>query len=134
MALEKTFDAAEVNGVLPEVKRLAGQIAELSTAVPELQDRLRIGEYKRATGRSSNDEVEALEATLATLRKCEADLQQALATLEGMGVRLKDPHQGLVDFLAYRDGELVELCWKLGEDRVAYWHGIGEGFRGRKAL
>jgi hypothetical protein len=32
------------------------------------------------------------------------------------------------------DGEVVELCWKLGEERVGYWHRIGEGYRGRKPL
>ena len=47
---------------------------------------------------------------------------------------LKHPVEGLVDFYSYRDGELVELCWKLGEDRVAHWHRIGEGFPGRKPL
>ena len=51
-----------------------------------------------------------------------------------MGVVLKHPIEGLVDFYSYRNGELVELCWKLGEDRVAHWHRIGEGFPGRKPL
>ena len=134
MATERTFDTAAANDLLPEVKRLCGQIAELSAAVPELQDKLRISEYKAGTGRSSNDEIERIQATADALRASQDDLEVALVTLSAMGVRLKDPHQGLVDFLAYRDGELVELCWKLGEPAIAYWHRLGEGYPGRRPL
>jgi hypothetical protein len=40
----------------------------------------------------------------------------------------------LVDFPSLRRGEKVYLCWKLGEERIGYWHGIEEGFAGRKPL
>jgi hypothetical protein len=58
----------------------------------------------------------------------------AVRELEAMDVTLKDPSTGLVDFLGEREGEIVELCWRLGEDRIANWHRIGEGFVGRKPL
>jgi hypothetical protein len=41
---------------------------------------------------------------------------------------------GLVDFPSLLRGEEIYLCWKLGEERIAYWHGIEEGFAGRKPL
>ena len=50
------------------------------------------------------------------------------------GVIVKDLDTGLVDFPALRDGEEILLCWRLGEDEVAYWHGLEEGFAGRKRL
>ena len=59
-----------------------------------------------------------------------------VAELEALGVQVKDLDQGLVDFPARhpeRD-EPVLLCWRLGEDDVAYWHGPEEGFAGRKPL
>jgi hypothetical protein len=28
----------------------------------------------------------------------------------------------------------VLLCWHVGEDEVAFWHGLDEGFSGRKPL
>jgi hypothetical protein len=68
------------------------------------------------------------------VRAAEDALAAALRELEDLGVELKDPHIGLVDFLSRRDDEVVELCWKLGEDRIAYWHRIGEGYPGRKPL
>ena len=47
---------------------------------------------------------------------------------------VKDLDRGLVDFPALREGEEVLLCWQVGEDEVAFWHGLDEGFAGRKAL
>jgi hypothetical protein len=59
-----------------------------------------------------------------------------VAELETVGVQVKDLDRGLVDFPARHpeSGDLVLLCWHLGEDRVAFWHGLEEGFAGRKPL
>jgi hypothetical protein len=59
-----------------------------------------------------------------------------VAELESAGVQVKDLDRGLVDFPARHpeSGDLVLLCWHLGEDRVAFWHGLDEGFAGRKPL
>jgi hypothetical protein len=54
--------------------------------------------------------------------------------LAALGVVVKDLDAGLVDFPAERDGRAVFLCWQLGEDEVAFWHGVEEGFAGRKPL
>ena len=54
--------------------------------------------------------------------------------LEQLGVLVKDLDSGLVDFPALRHGEEVFLCWQVGEDEVAFWHGVEEGFAGRKPL
>ena len=54
--------------------------------------------------------------------------------LEAIGVLVKDLDSGLVDFPALHDGEEVLLCWRAGEDEVAFWHGADEGFAGRKPL
>ena len=62
------------------------------------------------------------------------ELGVQISKLEDMGVELKDMETGLVDFPAERFGETVNLCWKLGEEQVLYWHRSTEGFRGRKLL
>jgi len=124
----------EANRVLPRVRRLVGQIAELSVQLPELQDQLNIAEYRMRRPDSGSAETDRYEQAASALRVTEEDLAAAAVALDEMGVVLKHPLEGLVDFYSYRDGELVELCWKLGEDRVAHWHRIGEGFPGRKPL
>jgi len=54
--------------------------------------------------------------------------------IEALGAEVKDLELGLVDFPAERDGETVLLCWRVGEDEIAYWHGLEEGFAGRRPL
>jgi hypothetical protein len=51
-----------------------------------------------------------------------------------MGVEIKDLGTGLVDFRTERDGMVVYLCWRLGEDPIRYWHELDTGFAGRKPL
>ncbi len=54
--------------------------------------------------------------------------------LEAAGVEMKDPETGLVDFPGEVDGRRVCLCWKRGEDSVAWWHEPEAGYRGRRPL
>jgi hypothetical protein len=54
--------------------------------------------------------------------------------LDELGVELKDPFQGLLDFRAERGGREVYLCWRLGEDRIGHWHDLEAGFAGRKPI
>ena len=61
-------------------------------------------------------------------------LERAVQAIKEMGCVLKDMDQGLVDFLTRRDGREVYLCWRYGEERVAYWHELQAGFAGRRPL
>jgi hypothetical protein len=60
--------------------------------------------------------------------------QAAWREVEEMGGVLKDARSGLVDFYGQVDGKLVWLCWKYGEDAVTHYHGLQEGFAGRKPI
>ncbi|HEX3343727.1 MAG TPA: DUF2203 domain-containing protein, partial [Polyangiaceae bacterium] len=60
--------------------------------------------------------------------------QSAWDELQEMGAVLKDPRTGLVDFYGQVDGKRVWLCWKYGEEAVTHYHGLHEGFSGRKAI
>jgi hypothetical protein len=65
----------------------------------------------------------------------EADAVAACADeINAAGAQIKSLEEGLLDFPSRRDGELVLLCWKLGEGEIEYWHGLDEGFAGRKPL
>ena len=59
-----------------------------------------------------------------------ANLEKILAT----GCLIKDLEIGLLDFPAIVDNQEVYLCWKLGEDRIRYYHRQDEGYAGRKPL
>ncbi len=63
-----------------------------------------------------------------------AQVQDTVSKILETGCLVKDLDEGLVDFPTLLNGEEVYLCWKLGEKHIGYWHGIQEGFAGRKPL
>lgn len=75
---------------------------------------------------------------LAALRTEHQHLAQSLKTalnrILETGCLIKDLEIGLLDFPAVIDNEDVYLCWKLGEDRIRFYHRQDEGFAGRKPL
>ncbi len=74
------------------------------------------------------------EARGPEVQRLVRELEACLATLEAMGVVVKDTDLGLLDFPALRNGEDVLLCWHVGEEGVTAWHGLDEGFAGRKTI
>ncbi len=61
-------------------------------------------------------------------------LKSAVEEVQGLGVLIKDLDAGLIDFpTLYHDNE-VYLCWRLGEDDIEFWHGVNDGFAGRKEI
>jgi hypothetical protein len=129
----RTYDAEEANAALPRVREIVQRIVDTVARIPELEDEARIARYGAARDPSGVAAAQRERLEMA-LEHAQAGLVAAIGELEEMGVQLKDAQSGLIDFLSYRDGELVELCWKLGEPAVAHWHRIGEGFPGRKPL
>ena len=130
----RTYTVEEANSELPRVRRVVEQIAELSALLPELEDQARIAEYESKRPAAAAGDPERYQQARDAVSGAELELLKAVASLNGMGIQLKGPLEGLIDFPSYRDGELVELCWKLGEEKVEHWHRIGEGFTGRKPL
>jgi len=61
-------------------------------------------------------------------------IKDAMAEIDAIGVQVKDLDIGLLDFPCEVEGRVVLLCWKLGEKTITYWHGITEGFAGRKPI
>jgi hypothetical protein len=130
----RVYTVEEANQALPEVRRLVGRIVEIMPALPDMHEAVRIAELKSKRSGAGEDEAERLAQSVASLRSAEMAVAVALRGLEAMEVTLKDATTGLVDFLGERDGEVVELCWRLGEDRVSSWHRIGDGYPGRQPL
>ena len=54
--------------------------------------------------------------------------------VQDTGALFKDINLGLLDFPALKDGREVYLCWKYGEQDIAFWHEIEAGYAGRQAI
>jgi hypothetical protein len=61
-------------------------------------------------------------------------LKESIEAVQEHGCLMKDLDLGLIDFPTLLRGEDVYLCWKLGEQRIEFWHGTDEGYRGRKPI
>ncbi len=61
-------------------------------------------------------------------------LRVALEEIQDLGCLVKDLEKGLIDFPTLLRGEEVYLCWHLGEADIQFWHGVHEGFNGRKTI
>ena len=61
-------------------------------------------------------------------------LRIAGAKIEQLGIEVKDPERGLIDFYSEREGTVVYLCYLLGEPDLAFWHSLEGGFAGRQPL
>ena len=61
-------------------------------------------------------------------------VKDAVGEIDATGVQVKDLDIGLLDFPCRVDGEIILLCWKLGEQGITHWHGTDEGFAGRKVI
>ncbi len=66
--------------------------------------------------------------------KAEQRAKDAVAEIDAIGVQVKDLDIGLLDFPCEVDGRVILLCWKLGEKSITHWHGVSEGFAGRKPV
>lgn len=130
-----TFTPEEANEALtavrPPAERLVRARRRFLAAATRLE-RMRA----RAAGNGGALDSEELARLEEERTKAAAGVAVALAELEALGVQVKDLDRGLVDFPALhpKDGRTVLLCWQVGEDEVAHWHGLEEGFAGRKPL
>ena len=132
MARHFTLDAAR--GLLPRVGRLIRDSVQLKARYQDAEDYLsELGQRILMLGGMAVD-TSIVEARKAQRESSGQALKQALAEIEEIGVLVKDLSVGLVDFPTLYRGEEVYLCWRMDEDDIAYWHGVHEGFAGRKEI
>lgn len=132
--MPKRFTLAEAQSLIPAVDRLLrdaiamkSEYQEAERALHAFQERIMLMgglvlNLDRATEARSRRETSA------------ACLRNAIEQVQEFGCVVKDLDTGLIDFPTTFRGTEVYLCWKLGETAIAFWHGVDEGFRGRKAI
>jgi hypothetical protein len=130
---QRYFTAEEANEALLEVRPLTEELVGHRRALVELQER-QSAVTARIAGNGGNVEPHELEEVQAQLDEEVAGIARCVARIHEVGALVKDLDDGLVDFPATRDGRDVLLCWRLGEDEIGFWHGLDEGFSGRKPL
>ena len=132
--MPRHFTLTEAEHMLPEVDRALRDAlfhkAQYQAAEAELNATM---QGIRMAGGSRVNPGPIL-ATRARRDASTGALREVFEKIEQMSVVVKDLDVGLIDFLTLYQGREVCLCWKLGEERIRFWHGIDEGFAGRKLI
>ena len=132
--MAKRFTIAEADSLVPELERLLREAVASKPQYDEAEKRMRaFAEHVMLMGGVTVDRAEA-RAAKAERESAAARLREVIGQIRELGCLVKDLDAGLVDFPTVYHGREVYLCWKLGEPSVQYWHGVEEGFAGRKAI
>lgn len=130
----KTFSLDEAQSLLPVLESLLKRAIEGKRVAEENEAKLH--ELRQRIFLSGGMLVNVLSTTrLRTeVDKSVQLAKDAVAEIDAIGVQVKDLDTGLLDFPHMIDGEIVLLCWKMGESRIDYWHTVEAGFRGRQPI
>ena len=134
MAKQKTFTLNEAQTLLPVLNSVLTRAMQGKAKI-ELMEQ----EFQKIKYRIMLTGGLLLEMTDMARRKAEQDkalqeIKDALAEIGAIGVQVKDLDIGLLDFPCVVENEIVLLCWKYGEEKIEFWHGVEEGFAGRKPI
>jgi hypothetical protein len=121
----KLYSLEEAQSTLPSILPKVAEMAELKATLD--QKGWDVNKHQYLGGMGPNGQKvfpPQMERLVAILKE-----------LNEVGIEVKDLNKGLVDFPHRREnGEVVYLCYVLGEPKIQAWHTIEGGFRGRQPL
>ena len=126
------FTIQEAQALLPTVEGLLRDLVEGRQELAEKQAELE--EAEAHTSSNGHSVEEKLFGRRKEIEELVASLNARLSQLHDLGCAVKDLQTGLVDFPSMRDGAVVNLCWRLGEPTIAFWHSLDTGFAHRQPL
>ncbi len=129
----KKFTVAEANAMLPLLRSIVFDISEIFREVTgrrvDLHRLLR--KRERSSGEQYDDEV---AETRADLQEEYDRIWKYREELESLGVLLRQPERGWVEFPARIHGNDAFLSWRLGESEVLYWRESDAPYTTRRAM
>jgi hypothetical protein len=131
---EKYFERQEAEELLPAIEQFLEEARKQKQALDGITADISNASLRIMMLGGSLPPFAELNHKKAQREKISEQLSRTVDEIQQTGCVVKDLDTGLVDFPSLRQGEKVYLCWKLGEERIGYWHGIEEGFAGRKPL
>lgn len=113
--------------MLPLVRRIVADIGEQWRELEPLMARWQALPAALRVGASAGEMKAGLDARTAAVDELVGELQE-------LGCYFKGFQEGLVDWYSLYAGRAVFLCWKAGEEEIAWWHQIDAGFSGRQPI
>ena len=130
----RTFTLDEAQDLLPVLESLLRTGIEGKQVIESVEAEFHALQQQIHLRGGMSLNVVHLASRRAQREKALQRVKDAMAEIDAMGVQVKDLDMGLLDFPCEVDGQLILLCWKLGEKTITHWHGVSEGFAGRKPV
>ena len=131
---DRTFTLEEAHSLLPVLESLLRTAMNAKKVIEEADAEQQALHHRIFLNGGMFLDIVALAQRKAERAKAEQRAKDALAEVDSIGVQVKDLDIGLLDFPCDVEGQIILLCWKLGEKSITHWHGTSEGFAGRKPI
>jgi hypothetical protein len=131
---DRTFTLDEAQMLLPILESLLKQAINSKKLIESVDNELQETAHRVFLNGGTMLNVVHLARRKAEREKAIRRIKDSLAEIDATGVQVKDLDIGLLDFPCKVEGEILLLCWKLGEPTVTHWHGTHEGFASRKPI
>jgi len=130
----KTFTLEQAHALLPVLKSLLKQAMKNKKLLDKMEKEFQDLRHKILLSGGLSVDIPAVARRRAERDKITQEAKDALAEIHSIGVQVKDLDMGLLDFPCAVEDDIVLLCWKYGEEKIGFWHGQQEGFKGRKPV
>ena len=131
---ERTFTLAEAQSLLPVLESLIRTAIDGKNLIESIETEFQAIAHRVFLNGGTFLNIVHLARRKAEREKAVQRVKDAIAEIDSIGVQVKDLDIGLLDFPCEVDGRTVLLCWKLGEKSITHWHGVSEGYAGRKPI
>lgn len=132
--MAKRFTLTEAQLLIPKVDALLREAVAVKQEYVDVESEVQaINQRVTMMGGMMIDRDHAIDIKNRR-QELAARLRETIEKVQEVGCLIKDLDIGLIDFPTIFRGTEVYLCWKLGESEIAFWHGVDEGFRGRKPI
>lgn len=130
----RTFTLDEAQTLLPILESLLKQAIHGKKLIEEVDGELQETAHRVFLNGGTLVNVVELARRKAERERAIQRIKDAMAEIDATGVQVKDLDVGLLDFPCKVEDEVVLLCWKLGEPKIGFYHGMTDGFAGRKPI
>ncbi len=127
-----TFDEAQT--LLPVLESLLRNAVESKQTIETVDSEFEDLRQRIFMNGGTSVDIVSLARRRAEKDKAVQKAKDTLAEIDSIGVQVKDLDTGLLDFPCVVEDKVILLCWKMGEKGITHWHGMEEGFRGRKPI
>ncbi len=131
---KRYFTVEEAERLIPQLESAMGRVIACHTEAGRVRSALQAAQRSVMLAGGARLDHEFWRSHKGRLGAVSAELQEKIAEILSLGGVPKDLELGLVDFLALLDAREVNLCWRFGERRIRFWHGLDEGYAARKPL